>query len=158
MAYILGIFLHLNRKRDPPVIPTRGRKTDPRSTLLSFLEMVAFSVRFNPFLSRLDGTLPPLIRYFVDKGISPLGEETRAFFSHLTSPVFICLQRKANSDISPVHKLPGCCLPITIRSLAQVALVIWTVKQVAHLTHSVLLHRWENMRIGVQSHSDIAMP
>ncbi len=60
MAYILGIFLHLNRKRDPPVIPTRGRKTDPRSTLLSFLEMVAFSVRFNPFLSRLDGTLPPL--------------------------------------------------------------------------------------------------
>ncbi len=45
-------------------------------------------------------------RYFVDKGISPLGEEPRAFFSRLTSPIFICLQRRANSDSSPVHKLP----------------------------------------------------
>ncbi len=45
-------------------------------------------------------------RYFVDKGISPLGEETSAFFSRLTNLVVICLQRRANSDISPVHKLP----------------------------------------------------
>jgi hypothetical protein len=45
-------------------------------------------------------------QYFVDKGISPLGEETSAFFSRLTSPVVICLQWRAISDISPVHKLP----------------------------------------------------
>jgi hypothetical protein len=51
------------------------------------------------------GNSAGVYRYFVDKGISPLGEETNTFFSHLTSPLVICLQRRANSDISPVHKL-----------------------------------------------------
>jgi len=45
-------------------------------------------------------------RYFVAKGISALGEEISAFFSRLRSPTFICLQQRASSDISPVHKLP----------------------------------------------------
>ncbi len=51
-------------------------------------------------------------RYFVDKGISPLGEETQAYFSRLTNPMVVYLQRRANFDLSPVHKLP-----VVLRSL-----------------------------------------
>jgi len=45
-------------------------------------------------------------RYSVDEGISLLGEEPGAFFPRQTNPVVICLQRSANSYISPVLKLP----------------------------------------------------
>lgn len=36
----------------------------------------------------------------------PLREETRTFFSRLTSPVVVSFQRRATSDPPPVHKLP----------------------------------------------------
>ena len=36
----------------------------------------------------------------------PRLERKQGFFLSSASPVFICLQRRANSDSSPVHKLP----------------------------------------------------
>ncbi len=39
-------------------------------------------------------------RYFVGKGISPLGKGTQAFFSLLTNSMTVCLQRRANADLS----------------------------------------------------------
>ena len=55
--------------------------------------------------ARVASILLTVYRYFVDKGTHPLGEETRAFFSPLTSPVAVCLQQRANTDLPSVHKL-----------------------------------------------------